>query len=114
MSKWFIILLLVCASCAKSDTERSLLFYYDIDCVIVSMNGDSQGITQNKFRKPERCQEYLLYYPEKDVYTQLSSCDRYNMSNIHIDSDEFYYNHDVGDKVYFDYILKERFFKITK
>jgi len=113
--KYFAILCaFLCASCSNSGTERSLEFYYDIDCVIVAMNGDSQGITQDKFRQPERCQEYLFYYPEKDVYTQMSSCDGYDMRKIYIQTNEFYYNHDVGSKVHFDYIKRDRFFKITK
>lgn len=78
---------------------------------IVSFSSDC-SLTDDKFHKPQLCTA-ILFETIKDhrLYMELNTCD--NNWNIHIDR-KWLYNHQVGDTVHFDFLLKTRFFEIKQ
>lgn len=97
-----------CSSNARNENE----FYYNLDCTIVSIN-DNDVAPTGKFKKPTTCNVVLIRScQDTTLYAKLSSCNAYNMHLIDL-SDKNLYNKTVGSKMHFDYIKKDKFFKIT-
>ena len=116
------LLLLLCVvlmtACSyKPDPET---MYVNVDCEIVSFGQPTPETT--KLLK-DACLSVMLKLPGEDLYCELSTCDEYQIlsnvvqkscgctSNESALDGKWFYAHKVGDKVHFDYIRKERFFK---
>jgi hypothetical protein len=108
MKKIIIIATIFLASCSSKDTDKN--FYHDINLRIVSFNSDC-SLSNDKFRRPQLCNTILFEtLNEPKLYTQINTC---KMSyNIHIDV-KWLYNHQIGDTIHFDYLLKKNFFTIN-
>lgn len=106
-----ILLLLVIGiglmSCAKK--EESTLnpnFLYNETCVIKKINEDRKTWLIQRTSNP---QEFAELYVENDPTP--NSCECGTMHTFLIPA-HYFYNKKIGDNVYFDYILKDRFFII--
>lgn len=91
--------------------EARLSIYTNIDAIVVSINGNTQGFSHDKFNKPMLCNKVLFKKINEPLYASLTTCNNYS-PNILLD-DRWVYNHRVGDTVHFDAIKKHRFFKIA-
>lgn len=99
-------------TCIVSCEPRSEYYYRDINLRVVSINGEC-SLTNDKFHKPQLCNIILfetLDTPTK--FMEINTCSN-NAYYIHIDT-PWIYNHQPGDTVHFDYLLKSRFFEIRK
>lgn len=97
--------------CAFSCERKGDNYYSDLQVRIVSINGDC-SLTADKFHKPQLCNVVLFEtLTEPTRFMEINTCN--NTSLIHIDT-PWLYNHQPGDTVHFDYILKSRFFEIRK
>lgn len=89
---------------------------YNVDMVIVQMNFESK-LTDDKFHKPQLCNAILFetvkVYDGNKLYREINTCNIDVFSDIHIDT-KWLYNHQIGDTVHFDYLLKSEFFTINK
>lgn len=108
----FLLLILVTLGfygCRKDHTNE---FYFNRKGVIVAMNGNDETFTQDKFKTPVTCALVLIRdAADTTMFMQLSSCYTRSSYKRLIDS-EWYYNHEIGDSVHFDYIRKDRYFHI--
>lgn len=102
-----LALLVIAGACNHTKNNPDL--YYDLTGVIVAMNDDDQELTKDKFHRPVLCANVLIRQTKDTMlFVELSTC----KDNL-IDK-AWYYNHDVGDTVHFDFINKKRFFRIEK
>lgn len=99
---------LLMVSCRPSPTEKT--HYLNCKVVIVS-NNESYAERQNKYRQPYQAKSWLVkLVSDTNMCREFHSEDSNNW-DWHI-SNEQWYNHKVGDTLFFDYLLKSRFFKI--
>lgn len=81
---------------------------------IVSINHDDVSFTKDKFHRAQLCNTILFETIEpingKILYREINTCDR-DLRDIHIDN-VWIYNHDIGDTIFFDYLLTSEFFEI--
>jgi hypothetical protein len=91
--------------------ENRLSIYTNIDAIIVSINDNTQGFSQDKFHTPMLCNKVLFKKIDAPLYVSLTTCNNYS-TTIVLD-DRWVYNHRVGDTVHFDAIKKHRFFNIA-
>lgn len=107
-----ISLLVILGACRKHQNE----LYYNIDMKIVKINNDC-SLTDDKFHVPQTCNTVLLEtIKEPKLYVELNDCreKRFVSSRFEIIKTKWWYNHQVGDTVHFDYIRKIRFFEINR
>lgn len=98
---WLIILtpmFTLLSSCSDDDGPNHEIHYIDMDCVIVEKlpvvpigRSSSKGFLIRSIKDTTLYSEYI------------------SLNNYYMD-DSIYYNHEVGDTLHFDYILKKRFF----
>lgn len=115
MKKKFLygIVVIICIyllfSCGNKKSDELI---YDIKLKIVSINSDGDYITQDKFHTPKTCNIVLFEtIGDNKMYCELNTC-RLDFTEIRITT-EWLYNHRAGDIVHFDYLRKDRFFKIN-
>ncbi len=122
-AKLFIVLVLLLASCKLEKPADT--YYRDFELKIVSINGETM-LSEDKFHKPQTCNMILFEttydferkFNTNHLYREINTCrDRIadkscGCEGFHIDT-KWFYNHKVGDKVHFDYMLKENFFEIN-
>lgn len=97
---WLISLLLI-TSCGETDEcapKDQTQFYIDVDCIIVEkipiipvLNHTSKAFLIRMISDTTKYSEFT------------------NVVNDYME-DEYYYNHEVGDTLHFDYVRRERFF----
>jgi hypothetical protein len=85
--------------------EEDSKFYYNLHATIVSMNG-SDIMEVGKYSTPTNV-KIALIKGENGMYAELSSKEMWK-----IVTDKWWYNHKVGDSIFFEYIRKDRFFTI--
>ena len=107
----------ICINLPPTVNENTHVF--NVDMRIVSINGE-QSISDDKFRTPQYINVILFEtIKEPKLYREIQYISDYNQyqyidyTDIHINT-EWLYNHQPGDTVHFDYLLKDRFFKINK
>ncbi len=87
--------------------------YRNFDLVIIDMNRD---ISIGNYDSPELCNVVLFEttkiferkFGTGHMYREINTCD-YRSKRFKIDT-KWYYNHQKGDTVHFDYMLKSEFF----
>lgn len=106
----YLLLFFVTTSCGGSKvTEETHVM--NIDMKIVALNYDC-SLTNDKFRTPQLCNTILFVTLKKPIlYREINTCGC--PYSIHIDT-KWLYNHQIGDTVHFDHLLKSEFFTITK
>lgn len=78
-------------------------------CVIVMTAWDG-ALTQDKFHNPVFVKTWLIQrVADTTEFAELSSYEETNGFRI---TNELWYNKGIGDTVFFEYICKDRFFKI--
>jgi len=92
--------------------ENRLSIYENIDAIIVSINANTEGFSQDKFHTPMLCNKVLFKKIDEPLYVSHTTCNNYSGDDILL-NDQWIYNHRVGDTVHFDAIKKHRFFKIA-
>ena len=102
-----IILLFILHSGCKNGENSS--YYYDLKCVIVSMEKNGTYTPSGEPVRTLPNKSALIYAPRIHLYTEISSG---NMGNIVTDG--WWYNHKVGDTIFFKHILRSRFFPINR
>lgn len=114
--KYLILFLSIyIVSCER--LSDSLVF--DMNAEIISMNGNQQTFTQDKFHVPTTCNIILIKALNTNVknrYAELNSCNiraTYPIVEIYL-TPRWMYNHNVGDTIHFKYIDSNRFFTIKK
>jgi len=110
-SKLFILIVPLFAffSCERHKDD----FYYNINLRIVSINS-GYGFSDEKTPRSQSCNTILfetLSGPK--LFREINTCKPGVLYQIHIDP-QWLYNHEIGDTVHFDYLLKNSFFKIKK
>jgi hypothetical protein len=86
--------------------------YRNEKLVIVGTNEAAQDFTHDKFHKPIVIKVWLVQrLSDTTQYAELSSYDDYQHWNI---TQEMWYSKGIGDTLHFDYIRKNRFFRINK
>lgn len=106
-----IIITLIIVHSIRKDNPDYENFVYNIDMKIVAWNYQN-SLSQDKFKNPQMC-NVILFEGVVDgdtLYREINTCDLY--PNIHIDT-EWIYNHNINDVVHFDYLKKDKFFKIN-
>lgn len=117
-----IILLFLCPSCRNKDH----LFYYNRTGTIVSINNNENSM--QRIYSGKTCTTFPVMIgsvlirddtdPELHILLTTEDVYKYHHDSTehHIDliDTAWIYNHKPGDKVYFKYILKDRYFKIIK
>lgn len=102
---FLLLILVIFGFCGCKDHADEL--YFNRKGVIVEMNGKDETFTQDKFHEPVTCGLVLIQdVIDTTMFMELSGC------NSHMISTEWYYNHEIGDSVHFDYIRKNRYFHI--
>jgi len=118
--KIFYIPLIVIAICVWSITSyivhrndiRYDRFYYNEKFVLVETN-ESAGETQDKFHEPIYVKKWLIRsIKDTTLFRELSNHD--NSYNTFIITNELWYNKKKGDTLYFKYLLKDNFFRISR
>ena len=94
-----------------SDFKPSPKYHYINEKAIVAGLGSNDDITQDKFHNPISVKTALIRLV-KDTTKYIELSDRHSSYGILTIDNEWYYNHRIGDTVYFKYILKDRFFTI--
>ncbi len=122
-SVFITALLLTLYSCG-TNTEDKKLFSHNKTGIIVAMNGYDTSFTPDvyvlddaveywsgpKYPKPTICATVLVQDLEDTTqFFELPTCNNGKPALINKD---WYYNHKVGDSVHFEYIRKDRYFKI--
>ena len=83
--------------------------YFNAHGIIVEMNGNTEAFV-GKFHKPQNCKTVLIQDAvDTTLFVELSTC-----NYQYIVDTEWFYNHKVGDSVRFDYIRKDRYFRIQR
>jgi hypothetical protein len=101
----------------------SVLFYscnrhkdqlrYNINLKIAKINYQTE-LSKDKFEKLQGCNVILFEtLSEPKLYREINTCEEGILHHIHIDP-KWIYNHRVGDTIHFDYLLKDKFFQITR
>jgi hypothetical protein len=126
------VVLLVFNSCGKSNENTDQdKFYRDFDLILVSINGETtftegeSSLSNDKHHSPQLCNTILFRtsaafenkYNTTHLYREINTCvDKMANDNcgcgsegFHIDT-KWLYNHQSGDILHFDYMLKEKFF----
>lgn len=101
MFLWTITMLFLTASCNEPDEcapKDQTQFYIDIDCIIV------EKIPATPVGKHTSKAFLIRMLSDTTKYSEFIHVSNYYME------DEYYYNHEVGDTLHFDYIRRERFF----
>ena len=86
--------------------------YRNEKLLIVGTNEAAQDFTHDKFHKPIVIKVWLVQRL-KDT-TQFAELDSHWDDNCFYITNELWYSKGIGDTLYFDYILKRRFFTIKK
>lgn len=114
MRKIHIFLLMVLLSCNpwadpnKIKDKDKDKFYRNIDLRIAAINQNSGMVD----KKPQLCNSILFEtLTEPKLYREINTCKL--PPHIKINT-AWIYNHQVGDTVHFEYLLKSEFFKIKK
>lgn len=90
--------------------QNPKMVYSNINLKIVCINSDC-SLTDDKFHKPQLCNTVLFEtITSPHLYCEINTCEL-KYTDIHITT-EWLYNHQKGDTINFDYLLKSRFFKI--
>jgi len=107
--KYFLLLLLLLllfsfsneCETKKNNTDK---YYYNIDCIII----DKYLVTLKNGRSDSFSKGFLLKTKINGVtfYREFFSINKSYMT------DEYYYNHDIGDTLHFDKTSKDLFIKI--
>lgn len=104
------LLFFICA-CHKEEDER----FHNFDMKIVKINSDC-SLSNDKFHNPQTCNTVLLVtLDDPKMYVELNDCNEKHTGNgykLEITKIKWWYNHQVGDTVHFDYLRKDRFFTI--
>lgn len=90
--------------------------FHNFDMKIVKMNSDC-SLSNDKFHNPQTCNTVLLEtVNEPKLYVELNDCRerRNGVYKLKMTNTSWWYNHQVGDTVHFDYLNKDRFFEIKK
>lgn len=92
---------------SAEDSEKN---YRNEKFVIVNTN-ESPGLTDDKFRSPVLVKKWLIRsVSDTTMFAELSS---YNgINNGWSITNEMWYNHKIGDTLFFKWLRKDRFFKI--
>tara|TARA_R110000868_G_scaffold43734_4_gene146776 strand:- start:156 stop:494 length:339 start_codon:yes stop_codon:yes gene_type:complete len=108
MKKLIFIFLLGIVGCGPEGKNHSF-FYYDLDMKIVSINSDDALVRQGKYTKVLTCNNILFQTLDKDtLYVSMNTC----KNGIYSINDSWVYSHKPGNIVHFEYLRKDRFFKI--
>lgn len=87
------------------------LFYRNINLRITGFNSEC-SISNDKFRISQLCNTILFEtINNPKLYMEINTCNLEQNSTIHIDT-KWFYNHQIGDIIHFDYLLKNHFFTI--
>lgn len=106
-----VSLLLIPNPMKKKNNERNI--YRNEKCVLVGTNEAAQDFTHDKFHKPIVIKVWLIQrVSDTTQFAEISSYND-NTKAFHV-TKELWYTKDIGDTLYFDYILKKRFFTIKK
>jgi hypothetical protein len=116
MKKIIIILIVVLLnfSCGRKNEEA---LYFNYKCILLK-TGSEDSFTNDKFHKAVNCKIWLIRsVADTTLVAELNSCghdctnclDRERRFQI---NSEMYYNKKVGDTLFFNYIGKDRFFKL--
>lgn len=118
--KHLLLLLCVAFMVACSNDPDPEKMYVNVDCEIVSFGQPTPTTTK---LSGDSCLTVLLKLAGEDLYCELSTCDENQITSNTVKrscgcrthenalNGIWFYEHRVGDKVHFDYINKERFFK---
>jgi hypothetical protein len=102
----------------KEYTDHTNQIYQNVSATIIDNDGYLHDF-DDKFHKTEPV-KFLLIRLINDTtkYTELSSRNWFPLHNNKYIQNfnwlKFYYNHKIGDTLYFDYIRKDRFFDVTR
>lgn len=106
MKKLIIILLFLFTISCKEKNHDEL--YFNEKFKIVKTN-ESSAITNDKFHEPIFVKKWLIQrLSDTTMYAELSNYDDYYFKI----TNTLWYNKNIGDTLYFEYIRKDRFFKI--
>jgi hypothetical protein len=109
MKKILLVLLVFFSSCHKIDKEN---YYINEKFILVGTN-EVDGFSNDKFHKPLVTKIWLIERVSNPTeHAELTSEDEYN-GRFKITKD-LWYNRKIGDTLYFEFINKDRFFKIKK
>lgn len=107
----FILCVFLFVSCEPNSNRGSNECYLNEKFIIVSSNEDT-GLSNDKFHKPILVKKWLIQRLSNTTqFAELTSNDSYDRFRI---INELWYNKSVGDTLYFEFILKDRFFEIHK
>jgi hypothetical protein len=96
-------------SCSEPKPDTKV--HYINEHFIIRQSNESQGTTPDKFHKPMSVGIWLIESVEHPGnFTHMNT---YNYGPLQI-SNSMWYSHGIGDTLHFDYIRKDRFFKIEK
>jgi len=115
--------LLIIDGCASEKTKSNSIYYLDEDFILVQKKEDVE-VSTNVEGVSYKVRTWIIHRvnsPIDSVYVGEINCvvfdNRVNSGckgcNFYI-TDELWYNKDVGDVLHFDYIRKNRFYKISK
>ena len=113
-AKWVISLLVIAVlsvilyAAISESKERAKSIVHNVEAVVVSINGSDVAYL-GKQRTPTAVNAVLFKVVNgsyKKQYFKLTSANNYHMS------DEWVYNHSVGDTVRFEELSSQRFFTI--
>jgi hypothetical protein len=111
MKRIMILLACICTGCNRANIYKNDV-YIDRPGKIVSINYDRTARSQDKFNNPVQCGMALIQDGvDTTLYAELSTCDEGPYAII---DKAWYYTHHVGDKVFFKYIRKNRYFTMKK
>lgn len=103
------VVLILCMFLFVFCEPRKSSHYLNEKFIIVSSNEES-GLSNDKFHKPILVKKWLIQsLSDTTQFAELTSHGGYKQFYI---TKELWYNKNVGDTLYFEYILKERFFTI--
>ena len=94
----------------RKQNEKEI--YRNEKVIIVGTNEAAQDFTHDKFHRPIVIKVWLVQRVTDP--TQFAELDSHWDDNCFYISKELWYSKGIGDTLYFDYILKRRFFTINK
>ncbi len=108
MKKLILLLLIFIISCDNKNHEKEI--YRNLNLIVVKV-GENEDVTKDKFRKPVTIRNILLKDYNNNYCMITNNSRSYNNAYIPI-SDSLWFNVKIGDTLHFDYLRKDRFFKI--